>query len=71
MGKQKVITRSYVDLDSFVIYICMEGKCTIKDDKGNIVTIKQGESMLIPADTGTISITSDDSSKLLETYVTH
>lgn len=71
MGQQISISRSYVDLDSFFIYICIGGQCTIKDDKGNIETIHQGESMLIPADTGSVTITSDESSKLLETFVTH
>lgn len=64
------MTRSYADLDSFVIYICMGGKCTIKDDKGHVETIHQGESMLIPADSGSVTITPTESSKLLETFVT-
>ncbi len=63
------MTRQYVNLDSFVIYICMDGKCTIKDDKGNSVFISQGESMLIPADTKSVTLIPGETSQLLETYV--
>jgi len=61
--------RNYATLDSFVIYICMAGHCTIMDDKGNSEFIRQGESMLIPADTQSVTIIPGESSKLLETYV--
>ncbi len=63
------MTRNYANLDSFVIYICMAGHCTIKDDKGNSEYIRRGESMLIPADTKSIMIVPSESSKLLETFV--
>lgn len=65
----KDITRDYSDIDSFVIYICMGGACSIRDDKGNDLYVKQGESVLIPADTKDVSISPDGSVKLLETYV--
>lgn len=61
--------RNYATLDSFVIYICMAGHCTISDDKGNSEFIRQGESLLIPADTQSVTIIPGESSKLLETYV--
>lgn len=63
----KPMVRNYETNDSFIIYICMAGRCTVQDDKGNIETINQGESMLIPADTNTITITPDGFSQLLET----
>lgn len=65
----KDITRDYSDIDSFVIYICMGGACSIRDDRGNDLSVKQGESVLIPADTKDVSISPDGSVKLLETYV--
>lgn len=65
----KDITRDYVDIDSFVIYICMGGACTIRDDKGNDLYIKQGETVLIPADTENVIISPDANVLLLETYV--
>jgi mannose-6-phosphate isomerase len=47
----------------------MAGHCTVKDDKGNSETLRQGESMLIPANTKSVMIIPDEFSKLLETYV--
>lgn len=61
--------RDYATLDSFVIYICIAGHCTVIDDKGNNETLHQGESILIPADTKSVTILPDESAKLLETYV--
>ncbi len=65
----KDITRDYTDIDSFVIYICMGGACNIRDDKGNDLYIKQGETILIPADTENVIISPDANVLLLETYV--
>ena len=63
------VTRNYDKFDSFVIYICMQGDCTLKDNKGNSLFISQGESVLVPADTTSMMIIPSESSKLLETYV--
>lgn len=63
------IARDYSNRDSFTIYICMEGKCTLTDDKGNSININKGESILIPADTKSATITPSVATKLLETYV--
>lgn len=65
----KDITRDYTDIDSFIIYICMGGACGIRDDKGNDLYIKQGETVLIPADTKDVIISPDANVLLLETYV--
>lgn len=61
--------RDYNDIDSFVILICVEGTCSIKDNKNNTVKIHQGESLLIPANTKNIVIDPTNSVRLLETYV--
>lgn len=63
------MTVDYSELDSFVIYICMEGSCTIKDDRGNSVGMQAGESVLFPATTGNLEVTPDGEVKFLETYV--
>lgn len=65
----KDVTRDYSDVDSFVIYICMGGACNIRDNKGNDLYVKQGESILIPADTESVAISPDGNVLLLETYV--
>ena len=57
------------DIDSFVILICLEGKCTLEDDKQNKISLEQGESILIPANTNKISISPTNETKLLQTFV--
>lgn len=63
------MTVDYSGLDSFVIYICMEGSCTIKDDQGNTIGMQAGESVLFPATTGNLELTPHGEVKFLETYV--
>lgn len=63
------IDRDYSLTDSFVIYICMGGSCVITDDRGYELSIQQGESILIPADTKAMSIKPEGNVLLLETYV--
>lgn len=65
----KPLKRDHARLDSFVIYICMEGKCKLNDDKGNRISLHQGEAALVPADTRSIDITPDGFCRLLETCV--
>lgn len=61
------MTRDYAHVDSFVILICMGGHCTLEDDRGHSIQVKQGESVLIPANTNSIQILPDGNCKLLET----
>ncbi|MDE6488633.1 MAG: hypothetical protein K2L46_05075, partial [Paramuribaculum sp.] len=37
------------DYDSFATYTCIDGELTVTDDRGNSVSIRKGESVLIPA----------------------
>ena len=63
------MTMDYSGLDSFVVYICMEGSCTIKDDRGNTIGMQAGESVLFPATTRSLEVTPHGEVKFLETYV--
>ena len=63
------MTVDYSGLDSFVVYICMEGSCTIKDDRGNTIGMQAGESVLFPATTRSLEVTPYGEVKFLETYV--
>lgn len=66
----KLMVQNHGDKDSFVIYICMDGACEIKDASGQSVAVKQGESILIPAqNTKEITIFPRGKVQLLETYV--
>lgn len=63
------ITCDYSELDSFVIFICVEGACLLVDNERNEITLQAGESVLLPATTQNLSITPRGEVKLLETYV--
>ncbi|MBM6720792.1 class I mannose-6-phosphate isomerase [Bacteroides gallinaceum] len=59
----------YSELDSFVIYICMEGACSVTDNEGNQLSLQAGESVLFPATTQKLSVEPEGQVKFLETYV--
>lgn len=63
------MTMDYSELDSFVIFICMEGGCTIKDNEGNTLPLHAGESVLFPATTKEVKVEVESNVKFLETYV--
>ena len=62
------IERDYSQKDSFVIYICLEGSANIVDNKGNIMQLQRGESLLIPADTKNMKISTINNCKILEVF---
>ncbi|MDD4593097.1 MAG: mannose-6-phosphate isomerase [Parabacteroides sp.] len=65
----KPFARDFSAFDSFVIYICMDGKATLKDDKGNSLDVHQGQTVLFPADTKTITTSPLSHAKFLVSYI--
>lgn len=64
------ITCDYSELDSFVIFICVEGSCRLTDDNQNEITLRAGETVLLPAAVQEVTIVPEGGRvKLLETYV--
>lgn len=64
------ITCDYSELDSFVIFICVEGSCRLTDDNQNEITLRAGETVLLPAAVQKVTIVPEGQRvKLLETYV--
>jgi mannose-6-phosphate isomerase len=63
------MTIDYADLDSFVIFICMEGRCTVRNDQGEVVNLQAGESLLLPATTRDVHVIPEGKVKFLETWV--
>ena len=61
--------RDWSALDSFVIYICMEGLLTLRDAAGYEVQLHQGQSVLVPAENSELTLLPSPSCKLLETYI--
>lgn len=61
-------TRDYAGLDSFVIYICLEGALTIEYAAGT-VPLRQGDAVLIPASITSVNLKPEGSFNVLETFV--
>lgn len=51
--------------DSFMIVICLEGKGELTDSEGNVVALKQGETVLVPALTDNVTLVPSVSMKLM------
>lgn len=62
------VEKNYEELDSFVILINLEGKCSI-GYKNNLEILKTGEVVLIPASIDNIRISPENEVKLLEVYI--
>lgn len=62
-------TNDYAHLDSFVIYICLEGRAELMDDNGNTIFIRQGQTVLFPAQTERVKIEPKGHVKILETFI--
>ena len=55
--------------DSFLIVICVEGQGSLTDAAGNTVTLRQGETVLVPAETESVNFTPEGSMKLITSYI--
>lgn len=65
----QMIEKDYNKLDSFVIYICMEGELQIKTESGS-ESFQKGETMLIPASIENVQLKPVSKTvKLLEVYI--
>jgi mannose-6-phosphate isomerase len=63
------IEKDYNQLDSFVIYICLEGELQIETESGS-ETVQKGETILIPASIESVRLNPTTASvKLLEVYI--
>ena len=63
------LEKDYFDLDSFVIYMGLEGEATIGHENGT-ETIRKGETVLLPAVLKDVRLVPAGESRLLEIYIT-
>ncbi|HJZ39780.1 MAG TPA: type I phosphomannose isomerase catalytic subunit [Bacteroidales bacterium] len=63
------IERYYVNLDSFVIYMCLEGSFTLRYRNGAVETAEKGETLLLPAEIKNVAISPKGPAKFLEVYI--
>lgn len=64
----KPMRKDFSSLDSFVVYLCVEGIAAVKS-MGEIVPIHAGECVLVPAVAEAVELFSEGPAKLLEVYV--
>lgn len=65
----ETVEKDYDKLDSFVIYICLEGELAVETESGN-ETLKLGETILLPAAIESVSLKPvSGKAKLLEVYI--
>jgi len=64
----KAITRNYGSIDSFVVYMCLEGSFVLicNDEKMNV---NKGDTILIPACINEIDLIPDNEAVVLEIYI--
>lgn len=62
------LVKDYEDLDSFVIYICLEGKTKLEWDEGKL-EMAPGDAVVKPAMMRNIILNPKTASKLLEVYI--
>ncbi|MEM9986337.1 MAG: type I phosphomannose isomerase catalytic subunit [Bacteroidota bacterium] len=62
------IKRSYQDLDSFVVYVCVGGSLEIRFEDG-ISQLKMGEALLLPATLKEVELRPGPEFTLLEAYI--
>lgn len=65
----KNMNRDLSEIDSFVVYICMQGIMEIIDNNGYKISVHQGQSVLVPANTTSIAIHPQSDCRILETYI--
>ena len=66
----KSIERDYSNLDSFVIFMCLNGECDLIDANGNKTNVGRGETILLPAALKNVNIDIKSKEvKLLEVYI--
>jgi mannose-6-phosphate isomerase len=61
------VKKDYSAIDSFVIYICVEGTLAI-NHKGEIYSLSQGETIMFPASITSLVLNATNNVKILEVY---
>jgi len=64
----QIVEKDYNMIDSFVIYICVEGAAGITYP-GGAESIRKGETVLIPAEMKNLAIVPTENTRLLEVYI--
>ncbi len=64
----KTIEKDYIEIDSFIIYICLEGTFSILSG-GAKTEVQKGETVLLPANINNVTLEPLIPGKILEVYI--
>ncbi len=62
------VEKDFHDLDSFVIYMCVDGAAVLQTATGDM-SLQKGETVLVPAITEKLNLLPEKKAKLLEIYI--
>jgi mannose-6-phosphate isomerase len=65
----KVIERDYIDIDSFVIYICCNGAFDLVYNGNDKLEVSKGQTVLLPAVFKNVKLVPKASAEVLEVYI--
>ncbi len=65
----KMVSRDYIWLDSFVVYMCLQGGFTIRYNNNSEEKVNTGETVLLPAEIRQVELIPDRETKILEVYI--
>ncbi|MBR6140177.1 MAG: class I mannose-6-phosphate isomerase [Bacteroidaceae bacterium] len=65
----KPFKRDYAGIDSFRVYMCLDGQCCFLSPAGQGIFLHQGEALVVPACMKEVTILPDEGAKLLESFV--
>jgi mannose-6-phosphate isomerase len=63
------LERNYHNIDSFVIYLCVQGKASLTCRGNSKETLEQGETVLLPAEIKKVTLTPEPEARILEVYI--
>ncbi|MDH6533592.1 mannose-6-phosphate isomerase [Parabacteroides sp. 52] len=63
------LVRELTAIDSFVVYICMGGQAMLRDNEGHELLVRQGQTVLIPANASEVTFTPSPDAKFMETFI--
>lgn len=66
---EKNMDKDYMDLDSFVIYMCIRGSFSIAFGENQQESVKAGDTILLPAEIKVVRLIPHPSSEVLEVYI--
>ncbi len=69
MKLSQTFIRDYKDIDSFRVYMCLKGSCCFLSPDGQGIFLHEGESLVVPASTPSVTIIPDGQVKMMESYV--